>query len=245
MNWWHVRRSMSDWLELAPEWYLATQRFRHRHRPFMRKRIPSDRTDIVIEGFPRCANSFAVRAFRHANDPEERLWIATHLHSPAAVIVASRLAKPTLVLIRDPDRAVISQAALLVQRKTLPRFYGSVGQLSEAERGSMVQYWTRRYCQYYQRLMPVKQHLVIGRFEEVTSNFSDIIDRFNRKFGTCYRGLQDQAATTEIIFRQGGVHLSPSIERDQIKSWFTDAYFSDRNKRDRLAAQAAYRQFCA
>lgn len=229
---------------MAPEWYLATQRFRHRHRPFMRKRIPSSRTDIVIEGFPRCANSFAVRAFRYANDPDEKLWIATHLHSPAAVIVASRLAKPTLVLIRDPDKAVISQAALLVQRKTLPRFYGTVGQLSEVECESMVRYWTRRYGLYYRRLMPVKQQLVIGRFEEVTSNFSAIIDRFNSKFGTAYQGLQDQAAITEIIFQQGGVHLSPSSERDQIKSWFSDAYFADSNKKDRLAARAAYLEFC-
>lgn len=243
MKWWRFRRGLSDWLELNPEWYLATQRLRYRNRQSMRKRIESARTDIVIEGFPRSANSFAVKAFRYANDPEKKLWIATHLHSPAPIITASRRTTPTLVLIRDPDQAVISQAALFIQTATLPRLFGQTGRVSEREKRWLVAYWTRRYCQFYERLMSVKRNVVVAEFGEVTSNFSDVIHKINVKYDTAFKKLDDQRAAAETIFRQSGIHLSPSAEREEIKSQFSTYYFADDNKSLRNAAQAIYRRF--
>ena len=43
-------------------------------------------TQMVIEGFPRSGNTFAVFAFRHAQRRDIR--VAHHLHAPAQVIRA-------------------------------------------------------------------------------------------------------------------------------------------------------------
>lgn len=54
-------------------------------------------TQLVVEGFPRSANTFAVLAFQHAQ--REKVRIAYNLHVPAQVIRASRWHILALVLI--------------------------------------------------------------------------------------------------------------------------------------------------
>lgn len=109
-----ARRRCSDLLEKNPRVYLSVMRLRYRRSPNY-DRIISPQNDLVIEGFPRCANSFAVRAFRSCNDPANTLRIATHMHSPAQAIMGVHWKIPTLVLIRNPDQAVPSFPALAIQ----------------------------------------------------------------------------------------------------------------------------------
>jgi hypothetical protein len=66
-------------------------------------------TELVIEGFPRCANSIAEAAFRLAQERPVRL--AHHAHAAAHVLAAVEAGVPTLVLVRDPDQAVPSMIA--------------------------------------------------------------------------------------------------------------------------------------
>ena len=63
-------------------------------------RVVTPDTQLVMEGFPRSANSFARVAFNRAQS--ERVRIAHGLHVPAQVIRAARWRIPTLVLIRKP-----------------------------------------------------------------------------------------------------------------------------------------------
>src|SRR5437773_3659904 len=63
-------------------------------------------TEIVIEGFPRSATSFAVAAFRLAQDRE--VVVGHHVHSPAQVIEAVRRGVPAIVLVREPEEAALS-----------------------------------------------------------------------------------------------------------------------------------------
>src|SRR5437773_4880663 len=63
-------------------------------------------TEIVIEGFPRSATSFAVAAFQMAQD--HTVDIAHHTHSPSQVIEAVRRGIPTLLLVREPEDAILS-----------------------------------------------------------------------------------------------------------------------------------------
>src|SRR5687768_15078094 len=63
-------------------------------------------TELVIEAFPRSGNTFAVVAFQLAQ--ARPVKIAHHLHAAAQVTRGVRLRKPTLVLIRDPLKAVSS-----------------------------------------------------------------------------------------------------------------------------------------
>jgi hypothetical protein len=53
-----------------------------------RGELLDERTQVVIEAFPRCASSFAVAAFRLAQEPRFT-HIAHHTHMPATVIRAA------------------------------------------------------------------------------------------------------------------------------------------------------------
>src|SRR5689334_19049404 len=71
-------------------------------------RAVSRGTEIVIEGFPRSANTFAVVAFRLAQQRE--IEIAHHLHAAAQIKHAINLKVPVIVLIREPSDAILSVA---------------------------------------------------------------------------------------------------------------------------------------
>ncbi|MEW6059376.1 MAG: hypothetical protein AB1551_04425, partial [Actinomycetota bacterium] len=67
-------------------------------------------TDLVIEGYPRSANTLAVSAISAAQPGPIR--IAHHLHAPGHVIAAIRRGVPVLVLVREPEEAVIGLTLL-------------------------------------------------------------------------------------------------------------------------------------
>src|SRR2546421_9409717 len=71
--------------------------------------VVSHDTELVIEGFPRTANTFTVFAFQMAQAAPVR--VAHHLHAPAQVIFAARRGIPVLVLVRPPEDAVLSLAS--------------------------------------------------------------------------------------------------------------------------------------
>ena len=54
-----------------------------------RGELIDDDTQVVIEAFPRCASSFAVAAFRLAQEPNPT-HIAHHTHMPAQVMEGVR-----------------------------------------------------------------------------------------------------------------------------------------------------------
>jgi hypothetical protein len=64
------------------------------------------RTQIVIEGFPRSGNTFAVAAFQQAQ--RESVRVAHHLHMPAQVIRAAQWSIPIFLLARKPTDAALS-----------------------------------------------------------------------------------------------------------------------------------------
>ena len=64
-----------------------------------------DDTEILIEGYPRSGNSFAVAALARAQARPVR--IAHHAHVPGHVIAAARAGVPALVVIREPAEAVV------------------------------------------------------------------------------------------------------------------------------------------
>lgn len=119
-------------------------------------------TKIVIEGFQRSANTFAARALQYAQPTQ--IDIAYHVHTPAQIIRAVKWEIPTLVLIRNPKDAVSSFVA------HWPRV--SVSQTLKI------------YIDFYRSIRNYKSGYVIGQFEEVTQNYSIIIQRVNAKFGT-------------------------------------------------------------
>jgi hypothetical protein len=126
-------------------------------------------TDLLIEGYPRSANTFAVLAFRTAN-PGTRT--ANHLHNPAHVMLATRYGVPAVVLLRRPSQAIPS---LLVRRPDLP-----------AARA------IRNYVEFYELLEPYLDRIVVASFETVIGDFAAVIAAVNERFATGFRLYSSQ-----------------------------------------------------
>lgn len=165
-------------------------------------------TDLLIEGFPRSANTFAAWAFMLTN-PGRRL--AHHVHSRAHVLLAVRYAVPALILLRPPVDAVRS---LLVRR---PEITPAVA--------------LRRYLAFYEGIAPYTDRLVLVRFDTMIEDYDRAIDGVNRHFGTRFNGFGagiDRARVLEAIDeanRRGhGGHINPRRlprphpDRDRMKA---------------------------
>jgi hypothetical protein len=76
-----------------------------KHRNDTRVLVGPD-VDLIVEGFPRCGNSYLVAWIEQANPG---LRVASHLHSYAHVRAALRQGVPTVVVTRDPEDAVASE----------------------------------------------------------------------------------------------------------------------------------------
>jgi hypothetical protein len=139
--------------------------------PLARRRYPGPSpevigpdTELVIDGFTRSASTFAVYAFQLAQERPVR--VAHHLHAPAQLVEAARRGIPAIALIRDPEGALLSQ---VIQE---PDVALPVALLS--------------YSRFYERLMPFRPSLVVGRFDEVTTDMGAVIRRANARFGTSF-----------------------------------------------------------
>ncbi|MBW2123995.1 MAG: hypothetical protein JRH07_19420 [Deltaproteobacteria bacterium] len=135
-------------------------------------------TEIVIEGYPRSANTFAVAAFLLAQGRPAR--IAHHLHVPAQVIQAVRWGIPTVVLIRRPEDAVLSR---LVRRPNL-----------SAETA------LRDYIAFYRTIAPYREGFVVAPFDEVINNFGQVVARVNGRFGTAFVPFEHTEENIRRVF---------------------------------------------
>jgi hypothetical protein len=140
-------------------------------------------TEIVIEGSPRCGNTFAFVAFELAQP--RRVSIAHHLHAAAQVIYAARRNIPTLVLIRRPEEAVLSDVIRSPHRS--------------------IRQSLRDYVRFYRRIAPYRTRFVSAEFEEITADFGPVVERVNALFGTNFAPFvhsdENVKACFEIIER--------------------------------------------
>jgi hypothetical protein len=150
-----------------------------------RGEVVDDRTEVVIEAFPRSAQSFAVAAFRLAQEPRATR-IAHHTHMPAQVLRAADRGVPCLVLVREPLAAVVSH---LIRSPDLGP--------AAAMRG---------YLRFHEPLLPRRDGFVTATFEEVVGSFGDAIERINARFRTNFRPFEHTAANV--------ARIEGEIERD-------------------------------
>lgn len=156
-------------------------------------------TDITIEGFPRSANTFAVNAFRYAQP--ERPEIANHTHAPAQVIKSVKNGIPCILLIRDPIDAAVS---LAIREQT-----ESMGELLNS------------YVRFYDPLIEYVPSLVIGSFEDVTTDYGEVIERVNAKYHTNFSVFDHTESNVEAVFdivqRSADVHDTDIDETDDTR----------------------------
>jgi hypothetical protein len=165
-------------------------------------------TRLVIEGFPRSANNFALTAFLFAQP--EMVNVSHHMHAPAQVMMAARKNLPTLVLIRKPGDAILSW----------------IGRFPQQSLAQALKYYVR----YYKAILPLSDKYVLATFEEVTCDFGKVIDNINRKFCTSFQLFSHTAENQEQCFRRIGKNNSPSADRDRVKLSHKDTLNSDKYK---------------
>lgn len=196
-------------LQSFPRFYITLQKVRYKGNRYSRK-IVSKNSEIVIEGYPRSANSFSVKAFKFDNGDEYS--IATHLHAYPQVIVGVQHNIPTIVLIRNPFDCVVSYMALLVQT------FG----LETIQKSYDIKWLLKDYITFYKKLKPYKDNVVVGVFDEVLKDFGKVIIEVNIKFNTDFKVFEHTQDHVKKVFSTSKTHLSPSEKRDDIKAIFVE-----------------------
>jgi hypothetical protein len=159
----------------SPALYLPFARLKY---PGPSPEVISPATELVIDGYTRCASTFAVYALQLAQPVPVRL--AHHLHAPAQLVAAVRAGVPALAVIREPREAILSQ---LVREPDV------------ALRDALV-----AYARFYRRLLPCRDRLVVADFEEVTRDFGVVTRRVNDRFGTAFDEFEPTEQNTNRCF---------------------------------------------
>lgn len=153
-------------------------------------------TVLVIEGFPRSANSWFTAHFDLTQG--EWLQVASHMHDAIQVTRAERQGIPAIVLVREPAAAVAS---------TL---------LREPDLSAGAQ--LRRYRRFYEEIAHHHQAALIVTFEEATSDPDAVIARLNRLRGTQFRLGGAIAAQSREIVRQSDIDALGEAGHDPLRS---------------------------
>ncbi|HFD12194.1 MAG TPA: hypothetical protein ENJ32_06975 [Crenotrichaceae bacterium] len=143
-------------------------------------RFINSETELVIEGFPRCGNSFAEAAFRVAQSKEVK--IAHHSHASAQVIRAHQQKVPCIVVFRQPDSAVTS---------LIHKYPSNTTTIHQA---------LRQYIRFYRDVLAYKDSFILTSFEAVTNNFGLAIDLLNNKFDTNYNRFEHTEKNVKLAF---------------------------------------------
>jgi hypothetical protein len=168
-----TRHSVRRVITRYPSIYMPIARYRHPEG------VLRPDTELVIDGFPRSANTFALVGFQVAQD--QRVRVAHHIHAPAHLIAAARRGVPMLVPIREPAATVVS---------------AKIGQPEV-----LVSQWLRSYIDFYELLPLIANSVVVAPFKEVTTNLAGVIRRVNERFGTSYRELEATPERIATVFQ--------------------------------------------
>lgn len=166
-------------------------------------------TEIIIEGYPRSANTFAVAAFEYSQ--RRKACIARHTHAPAQIFQGVKHSIPVILLIRNPKDAVVS---LVIRDQTMTL------------RKALISYlW------YHQAILAYVDKCVVAEFSKVVTNYSQILEQVNKKYGKNYTLFEHDNIAEKSIFElvenmeradSGGTlresHVArPSASRREIK----------------------------
>lgn len=216
-----------------PYLFLPLVRRQYRSKKLNTEDLLTRESDLVIEGYCRCGNTFAAYAFMQAQPTPVSL--AYHTHAPATVIQAARWHIPTLILIREP---VATVASLMLKSPSLSIRQG-----------------IRGYIDFYQQIMPYSQSYLVATFEEVTTDFGRVLESLNRRFGTefavfdhCHENVQRVFEKIERVDRRIDAHdigrLSvPLAERQGLKLAAKTRLEAPEFQAPLRRAEQVYRQF--
>ena len=197
-----ARTLAADLLEYVPGAYCSVMRRRHPEWFLV-----DVHTDLVLEGYQSCGNTFARKAMEHAN-PTVR--IASHSHSWANIAHGLRLGKPVVVLLRPPLDAVASHAVRM--------------RLDDLDRE------LRRYRQFYRRVAAMVgaalpesgaaafPGVVLAPFDVTVNRFCEVIGQVNARFSTRFNLFDhtDPVAVAAVFDEMEREALSSPSELDRM-----------------------------
>lgn len=148
-------------------------------RPRQRALVANERSEIVIDGFQRSANTYFVSFFEIAQRRD--IAIARHLHEAYQIRFAERHSIPCVVLVREPLDCVVS--AMMRDHRAHPR----------ALLGN--------YVRFYTEVLRVRKRSIIAPFEVVVGDANRIISAVNQAYGTDFKLLEpgmEHAVRSEV-----------------------------------------------
>lgn len=194
-----VRFRAVTWISTRPELYYGIRHLLGHADPLC---VRPD-TSLVIEGFPRSANSTTVYGFLARQD--RQLHVAHHKHHAAQILRAAAWGIPAVVLIRTPRAACLSFLALAAEAR-----HRAGKPESEGLAFSDV---LAAYVVFYEAVEPTLDHTVIGQFECVRDDLEGLVERVNARFGTDFQTQATYTAPKSEL----GWHAMPNDVRDRIK----------------------------
>ena len=179
-----LKALLRSYLSFLRRWFIASPRF---YIPYTKWKInqrkisvavPQADTRIVIEAYPRSGNSFAYQAFKSAQDPS--LLIGHHTHAPASILYAAERNIPTLVIIRQPRDAVLSNLIFHPSASVKTLLYD--------------------YCDFYKRIENVRGKIVLASFDSVVQDLGKVISTINSRFDTSFSLFEHSPENVKAIF---------------------------------------------
>ena len=130
-------------------------------KPNNRKLIIHKNKDLCIEGYPRSANTFGVLLVEQCS--KKKLNIAHHMHSSSQIVQAVKWNIPSVLLLRNPKDAVISNLL--------------------REEGMKAEVALNWYINFHKDLIHIKGNLIVWEFKEFVNRPLDCLAKLTTLSG--------------------------------------------------------------
>jgi len=179
--------------------------------------IAHKKTDLIIEGYPRSANTFSKVVVELSNP---RVSIAHHMHSRAQIVRGIKYQIPTIVLLRNPKDAISS---LIIKTA-----------LSNNNLDRMISEYAYYYSVFYREIESFIGSIFLVNFESVTKSPNQFIESIGQRYNLdleSFKSDDDAISTVFDVIKMRNIsrvgHDSkklaiPSVEKESYKSILDD-----------------------
>lgn len=167
---------------------------------YMRQRLAYDHTryiprcDVVVDGFPRSANTYVWYALKSSIEP--KYMVRGHTHAVGTLKAAIDADKPAMLLVREPDGAVSSLYQLL--------------------EGVSLESCFDAYSRFHERCYSIREGLYVARFGDVINDFGTVTQRFFDHYGLDWPAYEKNE-TNEFLVNDAIEHANRRRNRGQIR----------------------------
>lgn len=158
------------------------------------RRLVQPGDDIVIDGFPRSANTFATHAFIRANP---LAVVGNHCHCVAQFKLAAEYDIPAVLVLRHPVDASVSTAIYSLDIDPLRAL--------------------TRWLTFHRLVEKYQEHFLVAPFDVITTRFSRIVDTVNGRWNTSFAAGDDDSAAVfaAIQSHQDAIDISRGFSRPE------------------------------